>query len=430
MDPDPPSDAPPITVVGGGPAALALAHGLVARGIRPTLVTPGGRGTNDGGHTLCAFVDEVPTAAAVPGLMADVFERTLVQTGRGAVDLCRPYARLAPGALAAALGDQIDVIDARAVAVDAGGARLIAADGRSLPVAVAIDATGHAPALVRRAATRRPTIEQTAYGIFVDGEDDELPPGTALFMDWRSPFAPDDGQDGGPPSFLYALAFADGRLLLEETSLASSPAVPFAVLERRLRARLRRRGTRIRREHSVERVVFPMQAALPLPAQAVTAFGAALGLVQPVTGYSVARTFRAVDVVADTLVAGVRNGDGPREIATAVLARVWTPEARARRRLQLFGLDALCSFDGDAARNFFGAFFAQTAPIWRSFLDGTLPSAELRRAMWHLFAAVPPPVRRHLLRGALSPLAPGVVGDAVASVVVPPDSAPAFGAPR
>jgi len=436
VETDQPPVHAPITIVGSGPAALGLARGLVARGVRPRLVAPaglGGSGEAVGGPTLCAFVDQLPTAP--PGFVADVFATTLVETGQGAVDLRRPYARVAPAAFARALAGEVDVVLQRAVSVSAAGDAVVTADGVARPAAVVVDATGHAPALLRRApAGRLPAHsavpEQAAFGVFVEGEDDALPPGTALFMDWRSPWRRGELGDGGPPSFLYALAFADGRLLLEETSLAAAPAVPFAVLERRLRARLQRRGTLIRRELGVERVLFPMQAEPPLPSQPVTAFGAALGLVQPVTGYSVARTLAAVDVVADTLVVGARAGQRPAAIADDVTARVWTAEARARRRLQLFGLDALCSFDAVAARAFFTAFFVQPAPLWRGFLDGTLSSTALRRAMWRLFATVPASVRLHLLRGALSPQSPGVVGDALASVVAPAADAPAFGAPR
>jgi lycopene beta-cyclase len=168
----------------------------------------------------------------------------------------------------------------------------------------------------------------------------------------------------------------------------------------------------------------------------VVAFGAALGLVQPITGYSVARSLRAVDVVADAIVNGLAAGRAATAIADGAVADVWTSEARMRRRLQLFGLDALCSFDGDDARAFFAAFFAQTPAVWRGFLDGTMSAPDLRRAMWRLFSKVPASVRLRLMRGALSPVAAHVATDALASVVAPVvphlvnTDAPAFGDPR
>jgi lycopene beta-cyclase len=419
----PPSSSAPVVLAGKGPSAWALAQALVERRHRPLLVAP-----NEPARvppTLCAFVDELPTAV-LRSAAGDVFSRTVVHTGAGLLDLQRPYVRLDFRAFQAALSGAVDERAARIVSVKADGRGVTLDDGTNLSARYVVDATGHAPALVRRGVRTRRNVEQAAFGLWVDGTDDELSPGTALFMDWRSPYGDSDVDDGGPPSFLYALSFRDGRLLLEETSLASSPAVSFDVLERRLRARLKRRGTRITRERGIERVLFPMVGALPLPAQPTAAFGAALGLVQPVTGYSVARSFRAAGLVAGLLSEALAQQVEPTTAADKILAAVWTPEARARRRLQLFGLDALCAFDANAARAFFTAFFAQPAPVWRDFLSGALPAEEQRRAMWRLFSAVPSSVRWQLLRGATSPVAPAVLADAVLCSKETAAPAPAF----
>ena len=410
---------PPV-VVGGGPAATGLAVALAARGLRPTVVVPGRLRPSEA--TLCAFADELPSH--VPGLVEERFERTVIDSGDGLIDLGRPYARVSSKALVAAASAVADVVDARAVAVEDAG-RVLRTDAGPVPAGVVIDATGHTPALRRpaaRSSSTKPAL-QAAWGIFVDGEDDGLPPGTALFMDWTRP---DDDDDGGPPSFLYALSFADGRLLLEETSLAARPAVSFELLERRLRRRLRRRGTRVRRVLAEERVLFPMQGPLPAPGQPVAAFGAALGLVQPVTGFSVARSLRVADVVADAVVAGLAAGVDPTAMADAAGDAVWTPEALARRRLQLFGLDALCAFDADDARAFFRAFFALPRAQWTGFLDGTLSSSSLRRAMLDVFGAVPPAVRLRLLRGGLSPHAAGIARDLLRDLLSASPAAPAL----
>lgn len=47
------------------------------------------------------------------------------------------------------------------------------------------------------------------------------------------------GTEGEVPSFLYAMPIRPGRVFLEETCLVSKPALPFAVLKRRLYRRLR-----------------------------------------------------------------------------------------------------------------------------------------------------------------------------------------------
>lgn len=358
---------------------MALAHALARRGAVVTIVGPD---TRPPAHTLCAFADQVPAAA-----VATLYPRTQVAGVDGSVDLDRPYARLDPETLTRT--DGLATVNARVTGcTDAGPIT----DRGVVTAGAVVDATGHAPVLVRQARTR-PAF-QSAYGLVVDGADAELPEGTALFMDWR-----DHGvDDNGPPSFLYALS-RGGRLLLEETTLASWAPVPRALLKARLERRLQRRGTVIDTIVADEHVEFPMGGGLPERGQAVAAFGAALGLVSPISGYSVAQAFAHADVVADAIVgargAGVTVGD-------AVLDAVWTREARQRRRLQRFALRAACAFDQRDADRFFATFFALPAPRWRGFLDGTDAVVDVRRTMLALFGAVPGSLRLRLVAGAAS----------------------------
>ena len=47
------------------------------------------------------------------------------------------------------------------------------------------------------------------------------------------------------PSFLYAMPLQPGRVFLEETCLVTKPALPFAVLKRRLERRLKAMGIKV-----------------------------------------------------------------------------------------------------------------------------------------------------------------------------------------
>ena len=47
------------------------------------------------------------------------------------------------------------------------------------------------------------------------------------------------------PSFLYAMPVDHGRVFLEETCLVAKPALPFAVLKRRLERRLAAMGIKV-----------------------------------------------------------------------------------------------------------------------------------------------------------------------------------------
>lgn len=369
-----------VVIVGRGPAAAVLCRALVDRGVEVTVVGP------DAGpprHTLCAFADQVP-----PSLVGDLFPRTIVASTGGVSELERPYVRLDPEACVQLPIDAV-VLDGR---VEALATRGVSTTVGTVEADVVVDASGHAPVLVHKGSSS--PAYQSAYGVVVDGHDDELPDGTALFMDWR-----DHGvDDGGPPSFLYALS-SRGRLLLEETTLASWQPVPTTLLKQRLERRVQRRGTVIDATLDEELVEFPMGGGLPRRGQRVAAFGAALGLVSPLSGYSVARSLAQADRVAAVL---ARPRDSAALVGDAVLDVVWDRVARERRRLERFSLRAACAFTQREADVFFTTFFSLPAAQWRGFLDGTAVVDDLRRTMWSLFGAVSPTLRRRLVKGAVS----------------------------
>ncbi len=55
------------------------------------------------------------------------------------------------------------------------------------------------------------------------------------------------GSAGEVPSFLYAMPLQDGRVFLEETCLVARPALPFAVLKRRLERRMASMGIKVKK---------------------------------------------------------------------------------------------------------------------------------------------------------------------------------------
>ncbi len=382
-------------MVGRGPASAAICQALEHRGADVTVIGPDGRPPR---HTLCAFADQVPQ-----NLVGAMFPATVVASNAGLVDLERPYVRLDPDACVR-LPARTTVVEAKVDALQPSG---VSTSAGPVGADVVVDASGHAPVLVSRAAT--PPAFQSAFGVVVDGRDDELPHGTALFMDWR-----DHGvDDGGPPSFLYALSNR-GRLLLEETTLASWRPVPASLLKRRLERRLQRRGTVIDVILDDEVVEFPMGGGLPLRGQRVAAFGAALGLVSPVSGYSVARSLALADRVADVL---TRPRSDEAVIGDVVLDAVWDREARERRRLERFALRAACAFTQRDADSFFSTFFALPASRWRGFLDGNAAVDEVRRTMWSLFGSVSSTLRLRLVAGAATLDGLAVASDLITSPV-------------
>ena len=64
------------------------------------------------------------------------------------------------------------------------------------------------------------------------------------------------GSEGEAPSFINAMPLGGKRVVLEETCLVAKPAMPFAVLKRRLERRLKAVGIKVIKVSSVEQSVW------------------------------------------------------------------------------------------------------------------------------------------------------------------------------
>lgn len=335
-----------VVVVGGGPAGWALARACARRGHAVTLVAPGHRWH----ATYGVWADE---ARLLPPGSRWVTTRV---RGGGRV-LPREYAVLDnDSVLAACACPGIEVVRARATAMTAGSATLTTGEVRH---GMVFDATG----------ARRGEVEQTAYGVIVPE------PREAVFMDWRQP-------TDGPATFLYAIPLPDGRMLLEETSLAREPGLGFDELRDRLHARLGEVTG------PVERVRFPVDVPPPpRRARGPIRFGAAAGLVHPATGFSVADAFRLAPVVADTI------GRGQR----AVRRVIWPWRARLVYQLRMRGLATLLSLTATEHEEFFDLFFALPVRHQRAYLSGRTDVLGTVAAMTALFRAAPAHLRRKMI---------------------------------
>ena len=415
-----------VVVAGAGPAGALLAPALCRRGLRVLLVDP--QGLQSSPKTLCDFRDHLD-----PMVVGSTAE-TVTLRGAGQTTHLPPYSQIRSPRISAAAAACVDdgqlsfrkAAVREPVATKDGGLEIrlwSSLNGHGLDVddvvhaRALIDASGHGSDLVqRRQGPRRRLAWQTAFGIRIRGKDPALDAGEVLFMDWSA--AVGDVVDGHRhvPSFLYAIPFDDGSILLEETVLAARPAVPLDVLEARLMARLKVRGTVVAELIETERVAIPMDLPLPRGGQAVAAFGAAAGLVHPTTGFQVARTMAHVEEVADAVAGSIQHG--AVAVADAVLHTLWTPERRAQRDLQCFCLEAALRLrTNDDAGRFFHRFFGlDDAMAW---LGGSLSAAGTRRAMWQLFGEASWADRALLLRGGLSrqaiPVLSGLAGAAFTS---------------
>ena len=310
-----------VTVCGAGPAGLTLAVLLAERGVDVTLHD--GRWGRPWTATYGLWGSELDLLPGLPVAAAWPVMQVHAVTSR---TLQRPYAVLDTPAWQVAL-------TARALGA---GVQVVQQQATLLPPGLVVDCTGHRPALVRipGAGRRRPAAWQTAYGL--RAHFDEPPASGPTFMDWR-------GCEGGTPSFVYALPYPDGSWLVEETSLAHRPAVSLTLLRERLLARL---GAH--RVVAEERVVFPMTSTVPR-AQPVLAFGAAAGMVNPVSGFHLGWALQRAPGLADLLAAGSSAEDG--------WAYLWPRAERARHAILMQGLETIVGWDGPRLARFFEAFF-------------------------------------------------------------------------
>lgn len=364
-----------VLVAGAGPAGASLVAACAGRGLRVGWLAPDpdARWT----PTYAAWVDELAPSVPLAGRWEVVEVRTPAVRA-----LARPYARIDGEGLREQLrarcGD-VTVHAGSVVSAEVGPAGATVRDdrGRTHTAAVFVRATGAGAA----------TAWQTAAGRFV--ELDGLDPARPRWMDFSQDF-----DDGAGASFLYALPFPDGTWLVEETALVAGPAVPHALLSRRLDQRLRALGVTVRATHGEERVTIPMDAGAPDDPAAV-AFGAAAGMIHPATGYLVARVLSAAPRVAEALAAGLSRS--PQAGRDAARAAIWPADALRRHRILRYGAGVLASLGAEDTRRFFDVFFSCPRPFVDGFLGDRLPTTALVSGMADLFRRLPMPLRLRVM---------------------------------
>ncbi len=376
-----------IVIVGAGPAGLSLAHGLVSRGVDALVVAPSGAWH----ATYGAWRDDVASCelgAPLNALVRGAWSMVRV-VGRQEHRLARPYVVFDNERLQASLGAGVRVLDDTVTSVqhDIDTSNVHLRSGAEIRTRLVIDATGDGSLLTRRGQS---SGAQTAYGLVVGDQPDELPRRAKVqddvftLMDWSR-----------PPTFFYAARFTDGRVLVEETSLYADPPHDIDNLRARLTQRLGVDGSAT--AHRIERVNIPMGAPLPVRTTRVVGFGAAAGYTHPVTGYSVAASLRATPRIADAVCQNHAQGRFGSELSLAVWAAVW-PAAYVRTRgWHEMGLSVLQSLPPESIGEFFDAFFNLPPEQWGAYLRIDSEPALVRRAMLGVFRNVRNGVRLRLM---------------------------------
>lgn len=383
-----------VLIVGGGPSGTALAAELARRGLDVRVLAPHPPGPYPA--TYGAWLDDLPRW--VRSCVAQVWADVRVYTGAPPTPLLRPYALLDNAALQRTLharaGALLRWTVGRAVAAESSveGTVVHSAGGERWTARLVVDASGHGGTLVPTTYPDGPAF-QTAWGITATFDRPPVAPGAMVWMDYR-----DSGLTGAVPTFLYAMHLGGDCYFVEETSLIARPGLDRAALEARLHARLSAAGTPPREVLATEWVAFPMNGALPTPT-VVLPFGAAAGLVHPISGFQVSAALRLAPAVAGAVHAALSSGADPVQAGWNLL---WPAERRAARDVHLLGVRALLGLPGPALPEFFQTFFNLPPAQWHAFLDPQTPAGTLSRIMLRLFAAAPPRVRRSLARAGMA----------------------------
>ena len=341
-----------VAVVGLGPAGRAVAHRCAVAGLDVVAVDP--HPARRWTPTYSAWADELPSWLPEKAV-ASIARKPAVWTDRHRV-IDRTYCVLDTPALQSALIlDSVRVL--AGTAVDVTGSRVTTADGTVVDARHVVDARG--------TRDSRDLAQQTAYGIVVERQRAEpiLEGSDAWFMDWRT----DNGAlPGEAPSFLYAVALDDDRILLEETCLVGRPALELAIL-------------RI----SVEP---PPRARADTGRRGPLLFGSRSNLMHPATGYSVAASLAA----ADHVVEGFRGGS---RSSRSRPVHIWTVQ-----KLRNLGLRTALSLEPDMVPQFFSSFFSLPVELQRSYLSGHDDAVGTMTAMLKMFPTLPASARLAIAR--------------------------------
>ena len=273
---------------------------------------------------------------------------------------------------------------------------VICFSGLRIKARLVIDASGHKSNFVKR-PVQNEIAQQAAYGIVGKFSSPPVNKEQFVLMDFRSNHLSKD-EKLYSPSFLYAMDLGDETFFVEETSLASYPALSQENLKKRLLKRLNSKGIKVSEIFHEENCLFPMNLPLPFKKQFVLGFGGAASMVHPASGYMVGSLLRRAPLLAEKLAIFLKEPNlSSLEIATKGWDVLWPFELKQRHKLYQYGLQRLMSFDESRLRSFFSNFFRLSTKEWIGFLTNTLPLPKLIYVMSKMFINSPLKVKLGML---------------------------------
>ncbi|GJP47141.1 hypothetical protein CLOM_g6370 [Closterium sp. NIES-68] len=398
-----------VLVVGCGPAGLSIAAECAKRGLTVGLVGRDAPFVNNYGVWLDEF-----KAIGLDHCIDQVWTDTILYTDSDApITTGRAYGRVERSRLHNELVLRCEQAGVRYVeqeveSIDDESKRstVVCADGSHISSRLVVVAAGAASGkFLEYDNDTRGVGVQTAYGIEVE-LDSAYPynPASMLFMDYRDlkrtkKEEAAEGELSQRPSFLYAMPTTPTRVFFQETCLASRPAMPFSMLQKRLDARLAQLGVKYSVVHEEEWSYIPVGGSLPLTTQQHLGFGAAASMIHPATGYSITRSLTEAPHYATALAAALRSPSRTSpEAAALAWDHLWSQERKRQQSFMIFGLELILQLDTPATRDFFNAFFKLPPRLWRGFLASNLSSLDLLLFAFSTFLVASNPLRFRLIR--------------------------------
>ena len=274
---------------------------------------------------------------------------------------------------------------------------VICSSGLKIMARLVIDASGHKSNFVKR-PVHNEIAQQAAYGIVGKFSSPPVNKEQFVLMDFRPNHLNKD-EKLSSPSFLYAMDLGDETFFVEETSLASYPALSQENLKKRLLKRLNNKGVEVIEIFHEENCLFPMNLPLPFKNQFVLGFGGSASMVHPASGYMIGSLLRRAPLLAEKLAFFLKEPHlSSLELATKGWNVLWPKELTQRHKLYQYGLRRLMSFDESRLRSFFSNFFRLSTKEWVGFLTNTLPLPKLIYVMSKMFINSPLKVKLGMLK--------------------------------
>ncbi|CAB4313786.1 unnamed protein product [Prunus armeniaca] len=376
-----------VIIIGTGPAGLRLAEQVSQHGIKVCCVDPSPQSLWP--NTYSVWVDEFESLQ-LESCLEKTWPRSCFYIDEDNVKyIDRPFGRISRKKfktllMERCLSNDVKFHKAKVLKIEHQEfeSSIFCDDGNELKASLIVDASGFASTFMEYDKPRNHGY-QTGHGILAEVDFHPFDLDKVVQLDWRDSHLRNEPsmltRNSIFPTFLFAMPFDSSLIYLMETSLVGRPVLSYEEVKKRMVARLRHLGIRVKRVMEAEKCLIPMGGPLPRMSQEVMAMGGTSGLVNPSAGYMVASAMALAPVLAEAIVQCL--GSTPMIRGQPLYDRAWKGlwpiERRCVREFYSFGMETLLTLDLNETRRFFDAFFDLDPYYLHGYLSSRLSPTEL-----------------------------------------------------